>query len=298
MSKNVTLIDADSLAYLGSKEDTLAQIIEKVDYKVKAIVEETKADFYCLFISKGKYFRHALKDKSEDSGSYKANRQYNSQNYNKVIKEYLAAQYNAVYITNAEADDLIAYWMKTPIAYGEFVNPHSDRFNMLFDTTNAGLKLAAENAEDCITTLASIDKDLLESIPGKHLNYNKKTGPETWDMVWVETEEEAAKEFIWKQMIMGDTSDGIKGIPGKGLAYYNKLFQVEEGEIIEDQYEFILNEYVKYFGLSSGIYEFQKNYRLLHLLDSKEDWEREVGVIPQLPTFIEVKREEEIKTEF
>lgn len=38
MSKTITLIDADSLAYLGKTDDTLQQIIEKVDYKIQAIL--------------------------------------------------------------------------------------------------------------------------------------------------------------------------------------------------------------------------------------------------------------------
>jgi len=111
MSKNIVLIDADSLAYLGKTTDTLLQIIEKVDYKIQAILSETNADYYALFVSQGKYFRHALKDSSEESGSYKSNRKYSNQNYNRVIKEYLIAQYDAVSYPNAEADDAIAYWM-------------------------------------------------------------------------------------------------------------------------------------------------------------------------------------------
>ena len=180
--KNVVLIDSDSLCYLGQKDDTLQQIIEKVDYKIQAILDETNADYYCLFVSQGKYFRHDLKDKSEESGSYKSNRKYSNQNYNRVIKEYLIAQYDAVNSPNVEADDTIAYWMNKelflclnarnsedmpefvilPKEYAEF-QPQLDVFTS-----------RAHAPEGLNVVLASIDKDLLQSIPGKHLNYNKK----------------------------------------------------------------------------------------------------------------------------
>jgi len=44
-------------------------------------------------------------------------------------------------------------------------------------------------------------------------------------------------------------------------------------------------------GNSQGIFEFQKNYRLLHILDTEEDFIREVGYIPELPEFRPVKEE-------
>ena len=58
--KNLAIIDSDSIAYLGGKEDSLQQILEKVDYKIQEILDETMADYYILLISKGKYFRTNL----------------------------------------------------------------------------------------------------------------------------------------------------------------------------------------------------------------------------------------------
>lgn len=304
MSKNITLIDADSICYLGNKDDTLPQILEKVDYKINEILKETKADYYGLFISKGKYFRHDLKDKTESTGSYKANRTYKGQEYSKTIKEYLIAQYSAIWMPKVEADDLVAYWMINPFKYYEAdIGENIQKAFMLESTylkdeeINKQLKIFTTKYETPNITLASVDKDLLQSIKGRHLNYNKKTGSDTWEMVWIETTQEEADEFVWKQMIIGDVSDGIKGIPGKGKAYYEKLFQ-KELKPVEDIHEFILTEYVKYFGVSQGIYEFQKNYRLLHMLDCNEDFMREVGYTPELPEFREVIKTEEPEVKF
>lgn len=293
MKKNITLIDADSLAYLGTKEDTLQQILEKVDYKINAILEETKADYYALFVSQGKYFRHALKDKSEETGSYKSNRKYSNQNYNKVIKEYLIAKYNAVSYSMCEADDIISYWMNKSLYYSKFTNPHSDSFWMIADEKSC--TTSDENYE-CSVIMAAVDKDLLQSIPSSgrgHLNYNKKLGADEWGMEWVETSESEADNFKRMQMVVGDSSDGILALRGKGIKYWKKLSAKELPSWGE-----ILQLYCADYGVSQGIYEFQKNYRLLHLLDCDEDFMREIGYVPELPTFLEVDKPKSIENEF
>lgn len=292
MSKNVVLIDADSLCYLGKPTDTLQQIIEKVDYKIQAILDETNADYYCLFVSQGKYFRHALKDSSEESGSYKSNRKYTNQNYNRVIKEYLIAKYNAVSSSNVEADDLCALWMNKKFYVNYLVDGNYKVDIFIPDS------FVLVNSEECNVILAAVDKDLLLSIPSSgrgHLNYNKKLGVDEWGMEWIKTTEYETRLNFWNSMVTGDPSDGIKGLEGRGIVYANKMYDVDN-----KQYETIcLKEYLHKYGISRGIYEFQKNYRLLHLLDCDEDFKREVGYVPELPNFNKVYKENiEIKNEF
>lgn len=285
--KTITLIDADSLAYIGKTDDTLQQIIEKVDYKIQVILDETQADYYALFVSKGKYFRHNLKDKSEESGSYKSNRKYNNQNYNRVVKEYLIAKWGSISLPNVEADDSISYWMnnRDKIGYSEELNKIDFKWK-LRDNYQVSF-------EDCIFTMAAVDKDLLKSIPGKHLVYNKKLGIDEWGMEWVETSESDADTFKRMQMVVGDASDGILGLRGRGIKYWEKL----SSKVIPSWGE-ILQLYCADYETSQGIYEFQKNYRLLHLLETDEDWMREVAYIPELPTFLEVDKIKPIENEF
>lgn len=292
MSKNVILIDADSLCYLGKPTDTLQQIIEKVDYKIQAILDETQADYYALFISQGKYFRHALKSSSEELGSYKSNRKYTNQNYNRVIKEYLIAKYNAVSSSNVEADDLCALWMNKKFYVNYLVGGNYKVDIFIPDS------FVLVNSEECNVILAAVDKDLLLSIPSSgrgHLNYNKKLGVDEWGMEWVETSQEEAYTNFWVSMIKGDASDGVKGLPGKAEGFIKKEYS--DISMLNDS--MVYYQYCKHYGISQGIYEFQKNYRLLHLLDCDEDFKREVGYVPELPNFNKVYKENiEIKNEF
>lgn len=290
---NLAIIDADSICYLGGKEDTLQQILEKVDYKIQEILIETKAYYYVLLVSRGKYFRHEIsKSKEAPEGSYKANRSYLTQPWVKTIKEYLIVKYKAVWYPNLEADDIAARLMNKPVYLAKFTNPHSDSFWMISDK-----KEGSDEFEEVNKILVAKDKDLLYSIPGKHLNFSKKLGPEEWGMEWVETSEAYASKFIWKQMIMGDASDGISGIPKMGEVAANKMIQ-DCDEIRLPYYEATIRRYIQYYGISKGIFEFQKNYRMLRMLSTDEDMLREVGYIPQLPEFIKVNKEEEIKIDF
>jgi len=279
MSKNVVLIDADSICYLGNKDDTLTQILEKVDNKINAILEKTEADYYCLFISKGKYFRYDLKDKSETTSSYKENRSHDSQPYKRVVKAYLEAEWGAVSYSDVEADDIISWLANQKWDQGNmWINPDQ---SMEYKRGAVGLLPDKLNV-----IIASVDKDLLQSIEGKHLNYNKKVSPEEWDMVWVETTTQEKNLFRRGQMIIGDPADNVPGIKGKGKAYWKKMVDDNKYSIGH-----ILYEYCKFHGTSQGIYEFQKNYRLLHLLETDQDWLREVGYVPELPVFRKVEKE-------
>lgn len=64
---------------------------------------------------------------------------------------------------------------------------------------------------------------------------------------------------------------------------------------MEDIREVILREYINKYGTSQGIYEFQKNFRLLYLLKTDDDFMRELGFIPQFPecypTNIQIEQE-------
>jgi hypothetical protein len=267
---NLAIIDADSIAYLGGKEDSLQQILEKVDYKIQEILDETKADYYVLLISKGKYFRHDIsKSKDTPEGSYKSNRSYTAQQWVKTIKEYLIVKYKAVWYPKLEADDMAAWLMN----------------KKEFDISNQPKLWGTINK-----ILVAKDKDLLYSIPGKHLNFSKKLGPEEWGMEWIETSEEAASTFKATQLLMGDSSDGIEALKGIGPKKAEKILEFWTQDNIEG---YILNRYIEYYKDSAkAIYEFQKNYRLLHMLTTDEDMLREVGYIPQLPEFQKVVKEE------
>lgn len=275
--KNLAIIDSDSLCYMGAKEDTLQQVIEKVDTKIQEILYETKADYYVLLVSKGKYFRHDLSvDKQSKKASYKSNRVYGIQPWVKTVKEYLIAKYDAVWYPQLEADDITAWLMHQEL----YLYP---------DNTISSCKIS--NLDLKINKiLVAKDKDLLYSIQGKHLNFSKKLDKNNWGMEWIKTSLDDSLKFKANQLLIGDASDGIEALKGVGPKKAEKLLANWREGPIES---YILGIYIEYYkgNTSKAIYEFQKNYRLLHMLTTDEDYIREVGYYPSLPEFQKVIKE-------
>ena len=251
MNSKLVIIDGDGLCYHSSKE-TLQESISILDEKMHNIFEKTGATHYVVFISNSPYFRHKIDPLYKSSrGKYTT-----TLKWLKTLKKYLIEGWGAHSMNEVEADDLCAYWMNNPIPFYDVV-------------------------------LAAVDKDLLKSIIGTHFNYTykleDKNDPESVVKGWnVETTLEEAYKFTLYQMVVGDNSDGIKGLEGKGEKFFEKFFF--DGMTIPD----IFKEYVGLYGMYKGIYEFQKNLRLLHMLDCNEDFLREVGTLPTLPTINEV----------
>lgn len=242
------LIDADGLAFHSLRE-TLLESLEVLDVRVKNILTKTGATHYTMFLSGGKYFRHDLFD------GYKKIREKQKPkvSWKNTLKAVLAEKYGAVKMYNVEADDLVCYLY----------------YNM--------------SPMDKVI-LSSPDKDLLFNVPGMHFNYsyklkNKEDPSSIIEGWWVKTTEEEARRNFWASMIVGDSSDSIIGLHGKGEKYTNKVFEKHLHELTYR--DIVFNEYIDYHGESKGIYEFQKTYRALSLLSSAEEFEREVGVDEQ-----------------
>lgn len=113
-------------------------------------------------------------------------------------------------------------------------------------------------------TIAAIDKDIIYNIPGEHYNYKTHQ--------WIKTSKTDANLTFWKSMILGDTSDGIKGIPKKGSVYAEKVF---EDHILKDYKTIVLNAYTQHYGEYEGVKEFYKSYILLKMLEVDDDFNPE-----------------------
>lgn len=286
MNKKLVIIDGDGLLYHSSKE-TLEESIESINDRINNIFIKTKIDFYILFISNGRYFRHSI------DPNYKLKRTaYPTQlKWIKTLKAYLIENWKAQWMDNAEADDLVAYWYNHSIWFNpEYIvtKPLIMTFRNSITPYNTESNPSSYLMEKII---CSPDKDILQSIPGKHFNYsykleNKEDPNSIVKGWWVETTEYNTRLNFWNSMVCGDVTDGIKGIEGRGITYANKMYDVEN-----KQYESIcLKEYIHKYGISQGIYEFQKNYRLLHLLDCDEDFMREIHKLPEFPVISEVPK--------
>lgn len=102
------------------------------------------------------------------------------------------------------------------------------------DGMEADDKLGIEQTEtSCIVT---IDKDL-DMVPGYHFNWRH-------DKLYNVSEEEALKNF-YTQLLMGDTTDNIPGVPGIGVAKAKKLLKGKTKE--EDMYWTALCAYAQQY---------------------------------------------------
>jgi hypothetical protein len=122
------------------------------------------------------------------------------------------------------------------------------------------------------TVVCSPDKDVLKQLPGKHFNYRTAE--------WIETTPAEGLLFLWKQMLMGDPTDGIPGIPKVGEKTAD-LWLKDEG--MQDYPKIVLNKYIEKFGIHEGILKFTETFRLVYILKTEEDLERETGIkLPEL----------------
>ena len=133
--------------------------------------------------------------------------------------------------------------------------------------------------------ICSPDKDVLYQ--NKVSNYNYGKGE------FVTVDENESLRFLWKQVLMGDSTDGITGIPKVGPktadSWLEKLLPVEMPT-------FVLNKYIEKFGNAEGIHRFTETFKLIYILKTKEDVLRETGIeLPDLITHkVEFSNQEEL----
>jgi 5'-3' exonuclease len=98
----------------------------------------------------------------------------------------------------------------------------------------------------------------------------------------VTTSETDAEKFLWTQVLMGDSTDNIQGIPGVGIKTAENWMKDREKEIEG----FVLKKYVEKFGVLEGLEQFFITFKLVYLLKTKEDVMREVKL--ELPKINEL----------
>ena len=116
------------------------------------------------------------------------------------------------------------------------------------------------------TVICSPDKDVLYQNEGIHYNYGKA------ETVLQDTK--GALTFLWKQMLMGDSTDGIQGIPKVGPKTADTWLKDVE---IEKMPTFVLEKYIEKFGYAAGISKFAETFKLIYILKTKEDVWRETN---------------------
>ena len=117
------------------------------------------------------------------------------------------------------------------------------------------------------TVICSPDKDVLYQNRGIHYNYGKAES--------VVVDEIQAATFLWKQVLMGDSTDGIPGLPKVGPKTAD-LWLKDVGR--EEMPKFVLDKYIEKFGNHLGILKFVETFRLIYILKSKEEVQVETGI--------------------
>lgn len=119
--------------------------------------------------------------------------------------------------------------------------------------------------------ICSPDKDVLQQLRGKHYNYQKGEFHETRD--------DQARDFLWKQVLMGDSTDGIPGIPGLGPKTADAI--INNKPDVLSHHQVVLSQYLAKFKLDEGISRFYETFKLVRMHTNIDVAEKDVGEIPE-----------------
>jgi 5'-3' exonuclease len=233
---DICLIDGDSLLYYEMDKPTLEEAVAGLDQRIYHMLNSCNTSSFAGFLTKGQCFRYNV------DPLYKAKRK-DSRSSRPIIfpalVEYLIQRWRFTYISELEADDLVAYY--------------------------------AYNTERK-TIICSPDKDVLYQCVGMHYNYRTTE--------FVHTSPGVALWFLWKQVLMGDSTDNIPGLRGVG----EKTAENWLKDRTKDFEAFTIKKYVEQFGMTEGIFKFNQTFRLVYLLKTPQDVIREFGsnIIPEL----------------
>jgi DNA polymerase-1 len=166
----------------ASENEDLPIAIYRLEEAIDKTLNAVGADEFSGFLSGENNFRYTV------FPEYKKNRKDMVRPRHLTdLKTYLQKKYNAVVSDGCEADDL----------------------------------LGIEQSKSTDTIICGLDKDLLQ-VPGKHYSFEiSGTSPKTGER-WVreerfqEVSEWDGLRFFYTQLLVGDSTDGIKGAAGIG----------------------------------------------------------------------------------
>jgi 5'-3' exonuclease len=187
----ICIIDGDTVAFAcaASAEDTEEPWIAcgRAKEMLANILADCETNSYEVWLSGKNNFRYSVYPE------YKANRigAYRPK-WEKEVKQYLTDQWGANWSDGCEADDMVG--------------------RRLIEVGDNGI-------------LAHIDKDL-NQITGWHYNWElRRNGEVIREAKKYFVSPEEGDNFFWYQLLVGDTTDNIKGVPGIGPKKAEKLLR-------------------------------------------------------------------------
>jgi len=224
--EKIALIDADSLLYYEMGKSTLEEAIEGIDTRIEQMLNFAGTNQHLGFLTLSRCFRY----ERAETRPYKHNRKGGTPKppifY--ALKEYVQQKWGFIGVKGLEADDLVAIFQD---------------------------KLLERPLTK--TVICSPDKDVLKQLVGTHFNYGK--------MEYIETTEDEANKFLLMQVLMGDSTDGIPGIPKVGPKTAEKW--------VNDNptFEMVLQKYQEKFGIRDGIHKFAETFDLVYLIRTSKE---------------------------
>lgn len=207
------LVDGDLFAYrcaASAENDNEHIAAARMETLLDSCLTETNSTEFEIFLSGPTNFRYQV------FPEYKANRlKQERPKYLTHCKDYLQDKYNATVADNCEADDCM------------------------------GIAQTAQTVETP-TIICSLDKDMLQ-VPGWHYSWEIQGGPanKRWlkEACLQEISPIEGLRRFYKQLLMGDSSDGIKGVEGIGPVGAAKMLNHLETEeemfdVVRDAYGF------------------------------------------------------------
>jgi len=247
------IIDGDSLVYLSlpkkaNPEATYETCLQEMQSRIHEILINTKANEYIIGLTINRCFRYRNWNYSEDYKHKRKNSKHPPIYY--ALREYLKQNYNCIYIDGLEADDIVCTYYT--------------------ECRKAGMNV----------TLCSTDKDVIFQVSGIHYNYAKKE--------FIKVTASEATYFLYKQVLMGDTTDNISGIKGVGEKTVDKLFYKKN---IKQLPSIALNKYLDIYPHHEAINRFLETFKMVYILKSYKEVMREIGVEMELPKFEKIEYE-------
>ena len=199
------LIDADNLAFAcaaSAEEEDVEVACTRADSFIENILAETGATEYELWFSGDNNFRYNVYPE------YKGNRKASYRPlWEKEVKQYITEKWEANWTDDIEADDM----------------------------------LGIRQLECTDTILAHLDKDL-NQIKGLHYNWElRRLGEVVREKRIYTVSNEEADYWFFYQLLVGDTTDNIKGVQGIGP---KKAAGILHGcESNRERYEAVLGRY-------------------------------------------------------
>lgn len=200
------LIDADNVAVacaFSAENEEVEVAIARTNTMVENILADAKATEYELWLSGPKNFRYNVYPE------YKANRIGMARpKWEQECREFLKQTWQANIADGVETDDMVGI-----------------RLHSLGDSAIA----------------CHLDKDL-NQIKGQHFNWELwRQGVVIREKRWYEVSPSEADYWFFYQLLVGDTTDNIKGVPGIGP---KKAAGILHGcESNRERYEAVLDRY-------------------------------------------------------